>query len=373
MTRSNHGPGPVDIAVNEPAESTNLRGAAAAAAVPAVDMGATSHLDEHGNPRIIERRFRVTELYEGHRLDHFMMRQMPRLSRTRLQQIIRGGLEQTTGSPGPRRLKPNTRVAYGDEFVFRYPAKPEPLCPRTFDVLFEDEHMMVIDKPAGLPMHATAKFYFNTLTRVLLERYPDEPLQLAHRIDRETSGCVVLARGKKAAARLKGAFAKKRVRKRYLALVMGAPPWPTESESTGGVVIDQPLGLVPRDSDFVEVRMHVRADGLPSQTRVHVVERRSDRALVACEPITGRQHQIRAHLAHAGFPIAGDKLYLGGDDLFRRCCDDGFEESMLDLLGMRRQALHADTIDVPHPADGARTRICAPLPEDMRTFLDAAG
>ena len=174
MTRPNHGPGSIDIAVNEPAEPTNLHGPAAAAAEPGIDMGATSHLDEHGNPRIIERRFRVTELYEGHRLDHFMMRQMPRLSRTRLQQIIRGGLEQTAGSPGVRRLKPNTRVAYGDEFAFRYPAKPEPLCPRTFDVLFEDEHMMVIDKPAGLLSVATEKERHHTAHGLLKRRFKNQ-------------------------------------------------------------------------------------------------------------------------------------------------------------------------------------------------------
>ena len=333
-------------------------------------MGETAHLDDHGRPRIIERRFRVTELYQGLRLDHFMMRQMPRLSRTRLQEIIRAGLEQTTGQRPGRRLKPNTRVVFGDEFVFRYEARPEPPCPRTFDVLHEDDLMMVIDKPAGLPMHASAKFYFNTLTRVLLERYPDEPLQLAHRIDRETSGCVVLARGKAAAARLKGAFAKKRVSKTYLALVVGAPPWPSRNEQPDGTILDHPLAPVPRESEFVDVRMRIHKDGLPSQTRVHVVDRRADRALVACQPITGRQHQIRAHLAHEGFPIAGDKLYLGGDDLFRTCCDDGWDDSMLEVLGMRRQALHAATIDVPHPGTGERTVVEAPLPPDMHAFLN---
>ena len=135
------------------------------------------HLGPDGKPRIIERRFVVAEEYAGFRLDHYLKKQIPRLSRNRLQTIIRSNLLHTGG----KILKPNTRVAAGDELILRREAQPEPPCPRTFDVLYDDDSCMVVDKPAGLPVHASAKFYFNTLTRVLSERYPDQGLQIAHR------------------------------------------------------------------------------------------------------------------------------------------------------------------------------------------------
>jgi hypothetical protein len=186
-----------------------------------IDLGVGVHLDENGQPRIVERRFVVDESHAGFRLDHYLKRQIPRLSRTRLQAIIRDQLLPVRG----RRLKPSSSVAAGDQIVMRRAAQPEPPCPRTFAVLHEDAHMLVIDKPAGLPVHASARFYFNTLTRVLEERYPGQGMQICHRLDRETSGVLVVARGKEAAARLKGAFEGKRARKTYLAVVWGDPPW----------------------------------------------------------------------------------------------------------------------------------------------------
>ncbi len=165
--------------------------------------GLDVHLDENGNPRIVERRFEVEEAFSGYRVDHYLKRKIPRLSRTKLQEIIRTQLLRGDG----RRLKPHSPVAFGDELIIRRPARPEPPCPRHFGVLHRDADMMVIDKPAGLPVHVSAKFYFNTLTRVLAEQFPGEPLQICHRLDRETSGCLVVARHRDAAAHLKGAFA----------------------------------------------------------------------------------------------------------------------------------------------------------------------
>ena len=150
-----------------------------------------SHLDENGNPKIIERHLIVPPELAGLRLDHFVKTQIVRLSRTKIQAIIETQLTRTDGF----KPKASTSVAAGEHYVIRRPAPPEPPCPRTFTVVHEDVRMRIIDKPAGLPVHASAKFYFNTLTRVLSERYPDEPeLQICHRLDRETSGVLVLAR-----------------------------------------------------------------------------------------------------------------------------------------------------------------------------------
>lgn len=341
-----------------------------------VDMGVDVHLDADGKPRVVERRFVVDETYAGFRLDHYLKRQIPRLSRTRLQEIIRAQVLPVRG----RRLKPSSSVAAGDEIVIRREARPEPPCPRTFGVLYDDAHMMVIDKPAGLPVHASARFYFNTLTRVLSERFPDDALQICHRLDRETSGALVVARGKQVAARLKGAFERKRVRKTYLAIVWGDPPWPDgdlDRELAGDGEpghepdheIGLPLGLVEDPDARIQIRMEVREGALPSLTRVRVLERRGHCALVRCLPVTGRQHQIRAHLAACGHPIVGDKLYAHGDEVFAAYCDAGMTPELLARLALPRHALHAAAIEVPHPESGRALRVVSPLPRDLGDFL----
>jgi 23S rRNA pseudouridine1911/1915/1917 synthase len=321
-----------------------------------------AHLDEFGNPKIIERHLIVPPELAGLRLDHFVKTQIVRLSRTKIQAIIETQLVRTDGF----KPKASTSVAAGEHYVIRRPAPPEPPCPRTFAVVHEDEHMRIIDKPAGLPVHASAKFYFNTLTRVLSERYPDEPeLQICHRLDRETSGVLVLARDREAAAFLKDAIGRKdRTTKEYLAVVHGQPPWDTE------VVLDTPLRLATEadPTRLPHVRMLPDPRGLPAITRVVVIERAAAYALVRCTLVTGRQHQIRAHLTHAGFPIVGDKLYTHGDDAFIEFCDEGMTPELAAMFVLPRHALHAARITLPHP-DGGTVTAGAPLPHDLRALL----
>jgi 23S rRNA pseudouridine1911/1915/1917 synthase len=332
--------------------------------------GIDVHLDAHGNRRIVERRFVVEERFHGHRLDHYLKRKIPRLSRTKLQRIIRSQLEPVRG----RTLKPHSAVMTGDVIIMRTPARPEPPCPRTFTVLHDDPQMMVIDKPAGLPVHASARYYFNTLTRVLSERYPGQDVQICHRLDRETSGLLVLARGRQAAARIKGAFAAHKVQKTYLAVVHGQPPWPDgpppgPTPPGNSHAIDLPLGLVRNPDALIDIRMEVRHDASPATTLVWVVERCPGHALVACVPVTGRQHQIRAHLAAVGHAIVGDKLYAHGDEAFARFCDQGMTPDLASLFQLPRHALHAACIAVPHP-DGPTVKVTSSLPADLRAFLD---
>lgn len=328
----------------------------------AVDWGLRAHLHADGSPRIIERHLVVPPELAGLRLDHFVKTQIPRLSRTRIQGIIAGQLRRADGHAP----KPATIVAAGDHFILRRAAQPEPPCPRTFGVVIRDPRLYVIDKPAGLPVHASAKFYFNTLTRVLGERFPDEPeLQICHRLDRETSGCLVVARDRAAAAAIKDAFATRhRVRKQYLAVVHGQPPW--EDEHT----IDLALRVAqPGDpTRLTHVRMLAGPGGLPAITRVRVERRTAAHALVRCTLVTGRQHQIRAHLAAAGYPIVGDKLYAHGDDAFLRYCNDGLVPELARLFVLPRHALHAATVSFPHP-DGGTVTAEAPLPADLAGLL----
>ena len=223
-----------------------------------------------------------------------------------------------------------------------------------------------MDKPALLPVHASAKLYFNTLTRVLAERFPGEPeMQIAHRLDRETSGCLVVARDRAAAVVLKQAFATKQaVRKEYLAVVHGHPPW------DGEVAIELPLRIAqPGDpTRLPHVRMLPGPGGLPAITKVSVLGRAGGYALVRCLLVTGRQHQIRAHLAAVGYPIVGDKLYGHGDDAFIRYCDEGLVPELAALFVLPRHALHAARVTFPHP-DGGVVTAEAPLPADLAALV----
>lgn len=334
-------------------------------------------------PSVIEVRFVVEEDFHGLRLDLYLKRKIRRLSRTRIQEIIRTQLE----GPGGRRMKAHSPVQAGDRLLILRPARPEPSCPLHFEVLYDDEDVMVVDKPAGLPVHATARYYFHTLTRLLRERFPEQGLQIAHRLDRETSGCLVVARGKSAAAALKGAFEKRRVEKIYRALVHGSPAWSDGEEH----LVDLPLALADPASSALRIRMVPaggREDALDAKTYVRVISRHPGCALVACRPITGRQHQIRAHLAALGHPIVGDKLYGHGDDAFKRFCDrellqadkgaqseeqlSVFKQETENEFGLTRHALHAYSIAFPHPITGQTISVQAPLACDIHRYILAS-
>lgn len=348
---------------------------------PTIDWGLTSHLHADGTPRIIERHLIVPAELVGLRLDHFIKNQITRLSRTRIQQVITSQLSRLAPDRADRgdapKLKPATIVAEGEHYVIRRPARREPPCPRTIAVVHADARCYVIDKPAYLPVHASAKFYFNTLTRVLDERFPDEDLQICHRLDRETSGCLVVARDRAAAVALKQAFATKtQITKEYLAVVHGQPPW----DETHTLDIPLRLARAGDPTKLVSVRMlsGAAAAAAPGSveaiTRVRVEQRSMGLdpgyALVRCTLVTGRQHQIRAHLAHAGFPIVGDKLYAHGDEAFMRFCDVGLVPELAALFVLPRQALHAARVAFPHP-DGGVVTASAPLPADMASLLSS--
>ncbi len=279
----------------------------------------------------------------------------------------------TSVESAARPLRSNTSVLAGEHYVISRPARPEPLCPRTFDVLYEDSALLVIDKPAGLPVHASAKFYFNTLTRVMSERFPEEDLQICHRLDRETSGILVVAKGRATSAVVKAAFAQKRVQKTYLAVVHGDPPWPDLlAAEEPDARLDAPIRVagVNDPTPLTGVKMLAGPGGLPSLTLVRVVERAGQYALLRCQPVSGRQHQIRLHLAHAGYPIVGDKLYAHGDELFMAFCDRGITAELARRFVLPRHALHAASIKVPHPRTAETLELAAPLPRDLRALLE---
>jgi 23S rRNA pseudouridine1911/1915/1917 synthase len=297
--------------------------------------------------------------YRGWRLDRYLCAKFQRLSRNKAQAIIR------SGSLSTRPLKPATLVFPGMELTLTRRREPEPETPKRLPVVFRDGDVLVVDKPAGLPMHPTARYFAGTL--VALARAlagPGEKPDPAHRLDRETSGLVVCGLNSAQTRSLKLAFAARQVRKTYLAITEGAPPQDLFE-------VDLPLSVGGRT---VRIRMvGDRLEGKPACTRFEVVERLNLRgepfALVRCTPLTGRQHQIRAHLAAAGFPIVGDKIYGRDESIFIRFTEHRLTEEDLRTLRLSRHALHASEIDFPHPRDRRRVRLTAPLPTDLREFM----
>jgi 23S rRNA pseudouridine1911/1915/1917 synthase len=254
-------------------------------------------------------------------------------------------------------------LAAGELIRLFRPLPVEPEVPREYSVLYEDEWLLAVDKPAGLPVHPTARYFRNTLTALLKERYGDQRPVLTHRLDSETSGVVLTAKTKAVESAVKKMFAARQVGKVYQAVV-GGTPQPRSGR------IDIPLG--PDESSPVRVKMAGRADGLPALTEYTVEKEFPSRriSLVRCFPRTGRQHQIRAHLAHIGHPVVGDKMYGPDRNLFLEYVENGPTPEVIERAGFPRQALHATSLRLTHPVRGEEWEITSPLPPDIRSLVD---
>ena len=233
--------------------------------------------------------------------------------------------------------------------------------PLFFDVVHEDDAMLALDKPSGLPVHPSATYHKNTLTFLLRERFGVDAPRIAHRLDRETSGLLLCARTREAERALKGAFENRRVAKCYLAIVRGRIP---EDEGC----IEFPMAPV---EEGLHILMETRpaGQGSPAVTRFRVVARNESATLVALAPQSGRQHQLRVHLSALGFPILGDKLYgPEGVQPFLDYIETGMTDALRRRLGHDRQALHAYELRFHHPRTGAPMRLHAPFPTDLDTL-----
>jgi 23S rRNA pseudouridine1911/1915/1917 synthase len=315
--------------------------------------------DPKGHPA----RFRVPPAYAGYRLDQFLQRMIPRLSRNKIQRAIDERVRLTWQAP----VKASTPVREGCEVYVDDPDVNEPELAFHPPILFEDRDLLAIDKPAGLVVHPTHSHLRNTVI-TLLRRQRDEPeLTLLHRLDAETSGVLLIGRHRWAARRMQTSFERGQVTKSYLALVFGHPP---REEFT----IDLPLGTSSRDG-FVFRQTPEGERPRPCRTDLRVLQRLDGTALVEARLVTGRRHQIRAHLAWIGHPLVGDKLYRLADAEYRRYLRAGeLGPDQLDTLRAARCMLHARCAELDHPRDRRqRLRIEAPLPADMRSLLEVPG
>jgi 23S rRNA pseudouridine1911/1915/1917 synthase len=302
----------------------------------------------------------------GQRLDVVVARLLPELSRARAQQLIAQGLVLPQGAGA----RASARVAAGALIEVRLPrAVPVSLAAMRIDlpVLYEDAHLVVIDKPAGLAVHPGAGVQHPTVVHGLLHQLGDlagiggelRP-GIVHRLDKDTSGCLVVAKTEPALRTLQAAFKARTVEKRYRALVHGAPP------ETGK--LDTLYGRHPKDRKRFSSRVR---EGKRAVTHFRVLGRAgADAALLDVELFTGRTHQIRAHLADAGFPLLGDALYGGRK---REAKLDPGSPVRLAAEALGRQGLHAFHLAFAHPSGGARVACTAPLPADFRAALELLG
>jgi 23S rRNA pseudouridine1911/1915/1917 synthase len=248
--------------------------------------------------------------------------------------------------------------------------------PAELPVLYRDEHLTAIDKPPMLAVHPTARHHAATVIKLLEAREPGQFFSLIHRIDRETSGILLcgLTRAADRAFKMliegrsiahsRGTFsgvAAPAIKKTYLAITWGVPP---------SGVIDLPLVRDPENS--LRVKMRVLAGGLESRTEVTVLDVRGRYALVRCDLLTGRQHQIRVHLSSVGCPVVGDKLYGPDERMLARAADRELTDDDRVRLELPRHALHAHRYRLPHAlVPGEELDIVSPLPKDLESFWNS--
>ncbi len=305
----------------------------------------------------------------GRRIDAYLALRFSDWSRAQFARWIREGLVRSDR----RILKASSTIGEGEVLRIFVPGiAPEGAPPPLPPVLYEDEHLVALDKPAGLLMHAVGQRWSYSVVGLARQAWPGLEIDIAHRLDRETSGVVILVKSIEANRRMRDLFQDRFVSKTYQAIVYGSPPW---EEAT----CEAPLGtLHPKSettvllgkAETVELRQGELVDGAPAMTGFLVLQRLPDFTLVECYPKTGRTHQIRAHLECLGFPILGDKLYGQPDDVFLEALRQGPTERVRAALRFPRHCLHARSIAFPHPFTGQTLKVTAPLAADMRAVCD---
>jgi 23S rRNA pseudouridine955/2504/2580 synthase len=302
----------------------------------------------------------VDEESAGQRLDNFLMRHLKGVPKTHVYRIIRTGEVRINKG----RVNADTRVQTGD--VVRVPPVrvatvdvSAPVAPgREFPVLMEDEQMLAIDKPAGVAVHGGSGVSFGVIEQLRQARPGARMLELVHRLDRDTSGVLLVAKKRSALTRLQDQFRDRETGKTYLALVKGQ--WPSNKK-----VIDLPLQryLIPNGVGEGERRVRIAhkddANAQRAITLVRVSRLVGDYSLLEVTIKTGRTHQIRVHLASQGYPIAGDDKY-GDFELNKRLMSQG----------MKRMFLHAWRLQFVHPQTGRSETVEAALPEELQNFID---
>jgi 23S rRNA pseudouridine1911/1915/1917 synthase len=301
--------------------------------------------------------------HAGWRLDRALADAVSTMSRERLKALIRSGGLEAEGKPV---RDPAAKVHGGERFTLTVP-DPEPAhnAPQDIplEIVFEDEHLLVIDKPAGLVVHPAAGNREGTLVNALLHHCAGRLSGIGgvarpgivHRIDKDTSGLLVVAKTDVAHEGLGRQFAAHSIDRRYLAIVNGVP-------KTAGGTVDAPLARSAHDRKKIAIVEGVR--GKRAVTHWTRLKPLRDAALVECRLETGRTHQVRVHMASIGHPLLGDPVYGRGKSVHRQ---------LLNQLDFKRQALHAARLGFVHPVTKARLSFDSALPSDMQELFTALG
>ncbi len=315
----------------------------------------------------------VDALHQGRRLDAFLVSHLPAHSRSHLKGLIESGLITVDGVPA----KPSLHVRRGQRIEITIPPPPRAeIVPEALplDVIFEDEQVLVVNKPPGLVVHPGAGRSGGTLANAVLARVPQmagvgSALRpgIVHRLDKDTSGLLMVAKTPRAYRALQSQVAGRTISRIYIALVDGVLG---RDEGT----IDAPIGRHPHH----RTRMAVVPRGRPAVTRYRVRERFAHHTLVEVQLVTGRTHQIRVHFAHLGYPVAGDPVYGRADEIRVHFAHLGYPVAgdpvygRADDLGIGRQALHAFHLKFTHPTSSRTLEFEAPLPADLSAAIARA-
>lgn len=301
------------------------------------------------------RALEVTPHAHGERIDKFLAQQCPEFSRAYFQQLLEGGAVEHNGRVV---TKPSGRLKAGDKVLvaLRPTSQAQAFLPEkmALDVAYEDEHLMVLNKPAGLVVHPGAGNWTGTLLNGLLayhaaaSRLPRAGI--VHRLDKDTSGLMLVGKSQQSCDALVKMIAERRVHRIYVALAHG--PWRGDDE----VLVSRAMGRDPRNRLRMAVLTESASGAKPAQTLVRRLDSSAAYSWVGCKLHTGRTHQIRVHMASLGHPLVGDTIYGG--------------KSVLD---MTRQALHAHRLVLQHPVTGVELRLESPLPADLASAVQNAG
>lgn len=311
---------------------------------------------------------KVAADHERMRLDVFVSSALgPEYTRSQVARMIKAGLVTVNGEASAR---PSNAVHQGDRIAI---AEPSPLEPHkvaqdapSIEVLYDDAEIIVVNKPAGMTVHPAPGHHDGTLVDALLARFPELATMaeaggvlrpgIVHRLDKETSGVMVIARTPFAKASLSAQFKARTVKKMYLAVVRGIV-------ARDRIVVDRPLGRHPTERKKMSIHSHVAREAVSNIVALERMREAPPSTLVAVMPETGRTHQIRVHLASIGHPCLGDMLY-GGGSKEKRVGDDSL---------FARHALHAMRLALEHPRTQERRDFIAPLPQDFTRYLTSRG